>query len=879
MKLIPLGGAEEVGATCTLLEIGGHKILVDAGIRIGQPDPLPDLARISDFGGIEAILVTHAHTDHTGALPVVHRSYPNIPIYATSGTQAIVSVLLNDALNLMKNRYEVDREIPMYNREIVDSMFSRFQSVQLGQTIKLFGGDLAVTFFPAGHILGAACLGLQAANGESAFISGDISVTPQLTVGGMLPPVSVDKRFRPQVVMVESTYGNRMHANRATEERRLVESVAEIVESGGRVVIPAFAVGRAQEILLILANAMTRKAVAPFPVWVDGMVRSVCGVYTQHPYDLANALRRQILARGNPFFGSGASVKDSDFTAINTPEERLKLAESGTPGVIVASSGMLSGGPSAFYAHYITREAKSAIYITGYQDEESPGRALLSLAEATKSEEKVLKLDGESVQVVCKVAKYSLSAHVDAGEVAGLIEQLDPQETVLVHGAGGAREALSELLMQAKERRIHLPSAGDELTFAPRKVGKKRPLETAPAQSTDETRPKLPVLAEELAAIREKIVETLTKGKKSSPTPNHAFTIQEIAHFWLQASDNATWEGELTAEEYAQLRNLLTQKESGFFPDPRRPFLYRMTKMAAKDSPKVAETKKSDLPLEQNAALAVVDKLFPTVTGLYRKGAVTAERKLVLYFNFPEPAAQKYIAELEELKTKTGWTVELNPETHQGALSAAVRRIIPAEFGLTKTPGVYRESREVRVLLEYSGPDAPPDLAPVAETFKNETGYTLQVTLPGLISPTPAPAEDNNAPRLEINATFAAIEQIFNEALIPLFRKSLKQEPNGKFIELSFITREFGEKNQAIIDIAQQQTGWPIRINPEPNQQVLRELTEKLVKEISPQLFVKGWSLHRDRHEIVIKLDGPLEFDRATLQTRFLELTGWSLKI
>jgi len=155
----------------------------------------------------------------------------------------------------------------------------------------------------------------------------------------------------------------------------------------------------------------------------------------------------------------------------------------------------------------------------------------------------------------------------------------------------------------------------------------------------------------------------------------------------------------------------------------------------------------------------------------------------------------------------------------------------------------------------------------------------LQVTLPGLISPTPAPAEDNNAPRLEINATFAAIEQIFNEALIPLFRKSLKQEPNGKFIELSFITREFGEKNQAIIDIAQQQTGWPIRINPEPNQQVLRELTEKLVKEISPQLFVKGWSLHRDRHEIVIKLDGPLEFDRATLQTRFLELTGWSLKI
>ncbi len=877
MKLIPLGGAEEVGATCTLLEIGGHKILVDAGIRIGHPDPLPDLARISDFGGIEAILVTHAHTDHTGALPVVHRSYPNIPIYATSGTQAIVSVLLNDALNLMKNRYEVDREIPMYNREIVDSMYTRFQPVQLGQTIKLFGGDLAVTFFPAGHILGAACLGIQAANGESAFISGDISVTPQLTVGGMLPPVSVDKRFRPQVVMVESTYGNRMHANRATEERRLVESVAEIVEGGGRVVIPAFAVGRAQEILLILANAITRKAVAPFPVWVDGMVRSVCGVYTQHPYDLANALRRQILARGNPFFGSGASVKESDFTAINTPEERTRLAESGTPGVIVASSGMLSGGPSAFYARYITREAKSAIYITGYQDEESPGRALLSLAEATKPEERVLKLDGESVQVICKVAKYSLSAHVDAGEVAGLIEQLDPQETVLVHGAGGAREALSDLLMQAKERRIHLPSAGDELIFAPRKAGKKRPTETISAEPNAEIRPTLPASAEELAAIREKILETLTKGRKGGSTPNHSLTIQEIARFWLQANDNASWEGELTAEEYAGLRTLLTQKESGFFPDPRRPFLYRMAKMVAKDSPKVAEVKKSDFPLEQNAALAIVDKLFPPSTGLYRKGAVTAERKLVLYFNFPEPAAKKYTAELEELKNKTGWAVELNPETHQGALSAAVRQIIPPEFSLTKTPGVYREAREVRILLEYSGVDTHPDLVPIAEAFKNETGYTLQISLPGVISPTPPPPEDNN--RLEINATFAIIEQLFSEARVPLFRKSLKQEPNGKYIELSFITREFGERNQAIVAIAQQQTGWPIRINPEPNQQALRELTEKLVKEISQQLFVKSWSLHRDRQEIVIKLDGQADFDRTTLQTRFVELTGWSLKI
>lgn len=253
MKIIPLGGAEEVGATCTLIEIGGHRLLIDAGIRMTGQDSLPDLSGITDFGGIEAILLTHAHTDHTGALPVVHRSFPHVPIYATPGTQSIVCVLFKDALNIMRNRYEAERDVPLYTRELVESVFTRFQPVQLGQTVRLFGGDVAATFFPVGHILGAACIGLQseansAVGEESVFFTGDYSVTPQLTVGGMLPPITVDRNFKPQVVFTESTYGSRLHANRAAEERRLAETVAQIVASGGRVVIPAYAVGRAQEV-------------------------------------------------------------------------------------------------------------------------------------------------------------------------------------------------------------------------------------------------------------------------------------------------------------------------------------------------------------------------------------------------------------------------------------------------------------------------------------------------------------------------------------------------------------------------------------------------------------------------------------------------------
>lgn len=892
MKLIPLGGAEEVGATCTLVEIGGHKILVDAGIRLNQPDALPDLARISDFGGIEAILVTHAHTDHTGALPVVHRAYPNIPVIATPGTQAIVNVLFNDALNIMKSRYELDREIPLYNKELVDSLFSRMQSVQLGQTVKLFGGDVAATFFPAGHILGAACIGLQSASGESAFISGDISVTPQLTVGGMLPPVAVDRRFRPQVVMVESTYGNRMHANRASEERRLVETVAGVVERGGRVLIPAFAVGRAQEILLILAGAMARKAIAPFPVWVDGMVRSVCGVYTQHPYDLAAGVRRQIVKQGNPFFGESAGVKEADFTAITTTEERQKLAENKQAGVIVASSGMLSGGPSAFYARYIVKETDSAIFITGYQDEESPGRALLDLAEAAPAD-RMLKLDGEATPVACQVGKYSLSAHVDAGEVAGLIDQLDPQETILVHGAGGAREALSDLLVQTKDRRIYLPTAGDELNFEGRK--KHRFVVTQPQASPEAggERPKLPESAAELAAIKGKIQERFGPNMQG-----RTFTVQELAHLWLEASNSQVkeWPGGMSAEEYSHLRELLNQKESGFMPDKRRPFLYRAGKVSEKDNKGKAE----QYPLEQNQALAAVEKLLPPSTGLYRRGAATLEKKLILYFNFPEVAAQKYRAELEELAKVTGWAIELNAETHQGALTEALRRVLPETLKLLKAPGVYREAREVRATLEYVGPEgsnAAEAVSQLCEAFKAETGWILQPAVENDQPPVPVGTgftgdnpesvgasftRDNQVEKLEINAAFAAIERTFYKEGDVLLKKSLKRAPDGsQFIELGFVTPQLGERYQSLIDQLQSEVGWPIRVNPEPNQQGLQRLGEQVLKEAEISRYaIKGWSIHRDKRELGVKLDKlGTEPDPEALQKRFNELTGWTLKL
>ena len=577
MKIVFLGGAHDIGASSTFIEIGGHRVLVDAGIRMTGADVLPDLALLPDHGGIEAILVTHAHTDHTGALPVVHRAYPHVPVYTTPGTAAIMAVLLQDALGIMQGRVTRERDLPLYAPADVDSLFSRIRPVGLGQTIRLFDGAVAATFFPAGHILGAACIGLES-DTESVLVTGDYSVTPQLTVGGMVPPLTLGRQFRPDVLITESTYGNRLHANRESEMRRFVESVAQVVTAGGRVLIPAFAVGRAQEVLLILAGAMSCGEIAPFPVWVDGLVRQVCQTYTAHPYDLAPPLQRQITRHGNPFFG--VTRRGAAFTAITDTAEREHLRATPTPGCIVTSSGMLSGGPSAFYAAAIATEPQSAIFLTGYQDEELPGRAILAVAEATDPAARWLPLNGEAIAVRCTVAKYGLSAHADGDQIAALIAHLDPVETVLVHGETAARHGLFDSLTLHHTRRITLPYAGDVLQYERRggRPGRSMARATISAAETDATGPIATLTVADIAMVSQHLRETVSRQNQPGPARRWAFSAEDIAWAYLRREQYIA-AGEspaLPGATYAHIRRLLSDPASGFSPDTRHPALYHL---------------------------------------------------------------------------------------------------------------------------------------------------------------------------------------------------------------------------------------------------------------------------------------------------------------
>ena len=222
------------------------------------------------------------------------------------------------------------------------------------------------------------------------------------------------------MLIVESTYGGRLHANRAVQERKLVETVAKVTMDGGKVLIPVFALGRAQEILLILAEFQRRSELPAVPVWADGMVRAICQTYT----DFIDILPLPLQERGAKFF-------EGPIRPVQTNEQRNALVWQPDPVIIVASSGTLAGGPSLSYARALAGSPQHAILLTGYQDEESPGRRLKELAERGSG---TIRLGKDKVDLQCRLGTYSLSAHADEGQLISLVETLEPEQILLVHG-------------------------------------------------------------------------------------------------------------------------------------------------------------------------------------------------------------------------------------------------------------------------------------------------------------------------------------------------------------------------------------------------------------------------------------------------------------
>lgn len=454
MKITFLGGADEVGASCALVEMAGKQLLVDVGIRISprssrgiQNSQLPDLQPITAIGGPDFVLVTHAHTDHTGALPLVMEQYPHAPVLATEATQTLTRVLQLDAQRIMKTRQDEEGELPLFDAISVQRLLDAFQTVEFNKSVKL-AKNLQVTYYTAGHIAGAAVVVLESDEGVLVF-SGDISKSAQRTVKSVaVPPVKAD------ALILESTYGGRLHANRVGEEKRLIQTLRTVTNRGGKVLIPAFALGRAQEVIQILLAHADQLEV---PVYVDGMVRAVCDAYQGFGDILPKSAARTARQR-HLFFRE-------HIKPIRSSQQRQDVARSAAPLVVVASSGMLTGGASVFYARHFAPAEENSILMTGYQDEEAPGRFLQRLmSERQRGESPMLKLGDASVKVRCQIDTYSLSAHADESELLSFAEALNADDIMLVHGDAAARHSLATALRQ-RGRSVTTPRIGQTKTL------------------------------------------------------------------------------------------------------------------------------------------------------------------------------------------------------------------------------------------------------------------------------------------------------------------------------------------------------------------------------------------------------------------------------
>lgn len=431
MKYLFLGGASEVGGSCMLLSVAGRYILFDCGIRVNRAgqEALPDLELLKQSAPtLDAIFVSHAHADHVGALPLAHALFPQAPIYATMPTQRLAVVMLNNAVRVM----ETETQETFFSQDAVEATLARIQTLQMGQWIELWDG-WRVQFIRSGHILGAVSICLQTPEGTFLY-SGDISTFHQKTIDG-LNLDDISPLPTPDFMVCEATYGDGIHPSRTKEETKLAKSVADVIKDGGSVLIPSFALGRAQEIILILRDAMMNRSIPVFPVITDGLVNSICAVYENLAQYLGSKLQKHLNNSQQPMFFY------KNFSMARRGEQEA-IIQNETPKCIIASSGMLTGGASMTYAKGLAAHEKNAIFLSGYQDAESPGRKLQEL----ETGDPLYFPDGTSVEVKCRVERFHLSAHSDQVQLVSVIKNLKPKVIALVHGEENALSALREKL-------------------------------------------------------------------------------------------------------------------------------------------------------------------------------------------------------------------------------------------------------------------------------------------------------------------------------------------------------------------------------------------------------------------------------------------------
>jgi metallo-beta-lactamase family protein len=431
-----LGAAGTVTGSKFLLEHEGQRVLIDCGLFQGQKElrqrnwqPLPVPA-----SSLDAIVLTHAHIDHTGGLPRVVREGYNGSVYCTPGTRDLSALLLPDSAHLQeeearyanKERYSRHQPaLPLYGVKDAQRAISLMETFGYERPKQILPG-ITLTFYRAGHILGSAvCAFDLKSTGQRVVFSGDLG---RYNAPILRDPESVSGAT---TLVVESTYGDREHGETRPEEA-LCNAVKRAHDRRGMVIIPAFAVGRTQELLYHLRNLEEAGRIPEMDVFVDSpMACDATPIYLAHPeeHDLE---MMSIAERGK----TPLATRRTRFVTSPNESKQLNMIEG--PGIIISASGMATGGRVLHHLKHRLPDARNTVLFVGYQSVGTRGRRLLD-------GEKQLKIHGEMVPVEADIRVVSgFSAHADWTETLRWMEGFEspPRQTLLVHGEPSALQAL-----------------------------------------------------------------------------------------------------------------------------------------------------------------------------------------------------------------------------------------------------------------------------------------------------------------------------------------------------------------------------------------------------------------------------------------------------
>ncbi len=423
IRLTALGGFREVGRQSMFLQTSESNILIDLGVNVGAPSrafPRLDMPELN-IQDLDAVIVSHAHLDHSGMVPFLFKYGYRGPVYMTAPTLNLATLLQHDYLEVATREGKLT---PYRDKDIKEAILHTIP-LAYGEVTDI-SPDVRLTLHNAGHILGSAIVHLHIGDGQyNLAYTGDF----KFASSRLLEP-AIFTFPRLETLIVESTYGHPTDKMppRQEVERKFAIIIKKVIERGGKVLIPVLAVGRAQEIMLVLEDLVSKKRIPKVPVYIEGMIAQATAIHTTHPEALSKKIRERIFHEGvNPFL-------NEIFVQVDNADQREEIAN-GEPSIILATSGMLSGGPSVEYFRLLAPDEKNAIIFVSYQGESTLGRRI----QKGWKEIQMRNREGQTVMVPVNLTVETVegfSGHSDRKQILNFIKRVQPapERIITCHG-------------------------------------------------------------------------------------------------------------------------------------------------------------------------------------------------------------------------------------------------------------------------------------------------------------------------------------------------------------------------------------------------------------------------------------------------------------